>query len=134
MRCAVSHFERPAKPRAAARKTGGQVVGRPSQIRNALGVFSDRPLVALPGLQRRGDIGFSLQVNRKRQCIHHRTAAALADIGRQRMRGIAKKSNVSGRPAFEFDQLEAIITALRADAINQSRQRRKLDEELLKAL
>ena len=109
----MSHFERPAMPSAKARSAGGQVVGRPSKYEMRCVCSVSGALVALPRGERRFDIVLALEIDRERQRIHHGAAAALPDIRRQRVRGVADHRDRAGRPALELDQIEPVVAALR---------------------
>src|SRR6266545_3580469 len=82
-------------------------------------MFGDRPLVPFPDLERRWHIGIALEIDRKRQRVHHGTAGALSDVRRQRVRGVADDRYPSCRPAAELDQIETIVAALLAEAVDQ---------------
>ena len=75
--------------------------------------------------ERRRDIALAVEIDRKRQRIHHGATAALPDIRRQGMRGIADNRDPAGRPAFELDQIETVVTALLADAVDQAFEMRE---------
>ena len=74
---------------------------------------------------RSAHVALALEINRERQRVHHGAAAALADIRRQRVRGVADDGDAAGRPALELDQIEAVVAALVADAVDQRFEMRK---------
>ena len=82
-----------------ARTVGGHVVGKPRkyEMRCVCSVSgrSSRSHAA----KRRFDVVLPLQINCERQRIHHRAAAALPDIRRQRVRGVADYRDFTGGPA-----------------------------------
>ena len=119
VRCRTSHFERPATPSANGAQSGRPGGRQPEQVGDALRMFGDRALVALPRRERRRHIRFTVEIDRERQRVHHGASAALADVRRQRMGGVADHRHLSGRPAAELDQVEAIVAALVADAFDQ---------------
>ena len=82
-------------------------------------MFGDRPFVHLPGGERGRHVDRALEIDRKRQRVHHGASAALSDVRRQRVRGVPDDRHPPRRPAAELDQIEAIVTALLADAVDQ---------------
>ena len=82
-------------------------------------------LVALPGLERRRHVALAVEIDRQRQRVHHGAAAALPDVRRQRMRGVADHRDLARRPALEPDVFEAVVAALVADAVDQRLEMRK---------
>ena len=91
----------------------------PKQIGDALGVLRERALARLPGIERVGDEVKAIEINRKRERIHHAATRALADIGRLGVCRISQNCDAPDRPALELDQLERVIAAVRAEPIDQ---------------
>ena len=111
VRCRTSHFDLPASASALARMNGGQVVGQPS-------ISEMRWVCSVSGRSCRSQVSsafgtslLAVEIDRHRQRVHHRAAAALPDVRRQRMRGVADHRDPARRPALELDVFEAVVAA-----------------------
>ena len=125
VRWRTSHFDFPASASVLAR-----MIRRPGRRpaehqRDALGVIGDGALVVLPGGERRRHVVLAVEIDRKRQRVHHGAAAALPDVRRDRVRGVADHRDLARRPALELDVFEAVVAARRADAADQRFEMRK---------
>ena len=120
VRWRTSHFDLPASASALARMIR-RPGGRPAEHqRDALGVLGDRR--ARCRSQVASAVGTSLlavEIDRQRQRVHHRAAAALPDVRRQRMRGVADHRDLARRPALEPDVFEAVVAAFVAEPLDQ---------------